>query len=288
VVVHGGGGFVRGAELTSRGPEHPDGWDDRAYLRGSQYKTDANLAARQSIYAYQHPRIDLQARVLDLAAPAPSGTVVDVGCGNGRYLAELARRGFSGRAIGVDLSLGMLEAAREHLNATAGPAPPVTLVNADATALPLRDGAADLTLAAHMLYHVPDPAEALAELRRVTRKGGRVVIALNGTDHLRELRQALATALGAGQAIQGERVRLDNGEAMARAFFTHVTRHDFVSELRIPGPAPIADYLGSMPGTHQQADPAKLIEAVVSALPATPDGYHTTIAHTGCIIAEVD
>ncbi len=49
-----------------------DPWADRAFLRGTQYKTDANLAARQSIYAYQHPRIDLAARVLDLAAPAPS------------------------------------------------------------------------------------------------------------------------------------------------------------------------------------------------------------------------
>src|SRR5712664_476607 len=94
-------------------------WDDRAFLRGTQYKTDANLAARQSIYAYQHPRIDLQARVLDLAAPASSDTIVDVGCGNGTYPAELARRGFAGRVLGVDLSLGMLTAARQRLSGIA-------------------------------------------------------------------------------------------------------------------------------------------------------------------------
>ena len=67
------------------------------FLRGTQYKTDANLAARQSIYAYQQPRVDLAARVLDLAAPAPSDTIADIGCGNGMYLAELAKRGFAGR-----------------------------------------------------------------------------------------------------------------------------------------------------------------------------------------------
>ena len=50
------------AELT-------DSWNNPAFLRDVQYRTDANLAARQSIYAYQHPRIDLQARVIDLAAP---------------------------------------------------------------------------------------------------------------------------------------------------------------------------------------------------------------------------
>ena len=73
------------AELT-------DSWNNPAFLRDVQYRTDVNLAARQSIYAYQHPRIDLPARVLDLAAPAPGATVADVGCGNGAYLAELARR----------------------------------------------------------------------------------------------------------------------------------------------------------------------------------------------------
>jgi hypothetical protein len=44
-----------------------DPWNDPAFLRDVQDRTDANLAARQSIYACQHPRIDLQARVIDLS-----------------------------------------------------------------------------------------------------------------------------------------------------------------------------------------------------------------------------
>src|SRR5689334_18707168 len=60
-------------------PEVPELWADRAFLRDVQYQTDANLAARQSIYAYQHPRLDLPARVLDLAAPRAGETVADVG-----------------------------------------------------------------------------------------------------------------------------------------------------------------------------------------------------------------
>jgi hypothetical protein len=62
------------AELT-------DSWNNPAFRRDVQYRTDVNLAARQSIYAYQCPRIDLPARVLDLAAPAAGATVADVGCG---------------------------------------------------------------------------------------------------------------------------------------------------------------------------------------------------------------
>ena len=277
-------------------------WEDREFLRGTQYKTDANLTARQSIYAYQHPRVNLQARVLDLAGPAPSDTIVDVGCGNGTYLAELARRGFAGRALGVDLSLGMLTAARGLLAAAgtsnaresanlaapaAEPMPrPVALANADATALPLRDGVADLALAPHMLYHVPEPADALRELRRVIRPRGRVVLVLNGAGHLRQLRAAVAAARGDDVKTMGERVTLDNGESLARSFFPTVTRHDFVAELRVPSPDLIADYLRSLSGTGHHAVPEDVLETVLAALPRTPEGHYVITSHAGCLIAE--
>jgi SAM-dependent methyltransferase len=279
-----------------------DPWASRSFLRGSQYKTDGNLAARQSIYAYQHPRVDLAARVLDLAAPAPSATIVDVGCGNGMYLAELARRGCVGRVLGVDLSLGMLTAARQRLHgvpkagapkaddqaapADDGATPAVGLANADATALPLRDGVADLALAPHMLYHVPEPANAVRELRRVTRPGGRVVIVLNGAGHLRQLRAALAASRGDDVGAVGERVTLDDGESLASSVFSNVTRHDFVAELRVPDPAPIADYVRSMAGTSHYADPERVIATVVATLPRSPDGHFLISTHTGCLICE--
>jgi len=274
-----------------------DRWPSRDFLRGTQYKTDANLAARQSIYAYQHPSIDLAARVLDLAAPAPAATIVDVGCGNGMYLAELASRGRGTRALGVDLSFGMLAAARERLTRT-GPvgardgsttagASAVALASADATALPLRDGVADVALAPHMLYHVPEPVAALHELRRVTRPGGRVVIVLNGASHLRQLRVAIAAARGEANPIS-ERITLDEGESLARSVFPRVTRHDFVADLRVPGPAPIADYVRSMSETSHHADPERVVAAVVATLPRSPEGHFLINSHAGCLICEVD
>ena len=308
------------AELT-------DPWNTPAFLRDVQYRTDANLAARQSIYAYQHPRIDLQARVIDLAAPAPGETVADVGCGNGAYLAELARRGFAGRVLGLDMSLGMLAAARERLISvgaatrsgearSAGSADAaassetggssetvgapetggsleavgspgeVALVAADATALPLPDGAADLTLAMHMLYHVPDPSQAVRELCRVTRPGGRVVIGLNGLDHLRQLREIVAAARGDGGWGRRDRLTLDDGEALARSFFSRVARHDFTAELRIRDPRPIEDYVRSMSGTQHGADPDRLVAAVVARLPPAPDDVLTITTHTGALICD--
>lgn len=312
-----------------------DSWNDRAYLRAAQYKTDTNLAARQSIYAYQHPRIDLPARVLDLAGPVPSGTIADVGCGNGRYLAELAWRGFPGRLLGVDLSPGMLAAVRERLAMAAEPdgspgaaaesagragggqapgsavrtaqaadravpAVHVALACGDATALPLPDRVADLTLAAHMLYHVPEPADALRELRRVTRPGGRVVIVLNGAGHLRQLRAAIAAALGDDAAARAERVTLDDGESLARSYFDQVTRHDFMAELRVPAPGPIVDYVRSLPGdraitgthgTHGSSGfdgPSQpdIAETVAAIFPKDSEGHYVITSHTGCLICQ--
>jgi len=163
----------------------------------------------------------------------------------------------------------------------------VGLLAADATALPLRDGVADLTLALHMLYHVPDPSQALRELRRVTRPGGRVIIVLNGPDHLRELRAIVAEARGDEIWGQRERLRLDGGEVLAGRYFSSVTRHDFVSELRIPDPEPVADYVRSMSGTQHRADPERLVASVLARVPAAPGAVFTVTTHTGCLICTV-
>jgi SAM-dependent methyltransferase len=152
---------------------------------------------------------------------------------------------------------------------------------ADAMALPVRDAAAGLTLAMHMLYHVPDPERAVRELRRITRPGGRVIVGLNGTDHLRELRglitQALAS-LGRPPVRPREQISLDQGEQLLRSQFASVTRHDFEGQLRVPEAEPIAAYVRS-----RVLDARPLVPAVLSALPADPELFPIT-THSGCLV----
>ena len=174
-------------------------WADRTFLRSDQYSTESKLCARQSIYAHQQPHLELAPLVLDLAIRSGDEVVVDVGCGNGAYLAELARRRHHGFVVGVDLSRGMLEAAHRAT-------PAAHLATADACALPLRDACADLALAMHMLYHVLEPARAVDEMRRVLTPGGRLVVVLNAEDHLGELGRAVRKArqeLGLGAEAFG-------------------------------------------------------------------------------------
>ncbi|MFI7677600.1 methyltransferase domain-containing protein [Actinophytocola sp. NPDC049390] len=93
--------------------------------------------------------------------------VVDVGCGGGRAVGELARLG--ARAIGVDRDPEMVAAAAARW-------PAGEFHVGDVTALPLPDASVTGYRADKVLHVVEDPAPALAEARRVLRPGGRVVL----------------------------------------------------------------------------------------------------------------
>lgn len=249
-------------------------WTDRSRLRSVQYRTDANLSARQSLYRFQQPPVDLPSLALGLAALNGGEAVTDIGCGNGAYLAELTRRRHTGVLLGVDLSVGMLHAARSR-------APEAILAAGDAAALPLRNAVSDLTLAAHMLYHLPEPAAAVRELRRITRPGGQVLVVLNGTDHLRELRDLSTAAIG-GPPSSPDRLRLDDGERLLATEFTSVVRHDYTSELLIPGPQPVEDYVRSMNFTRAQPDLTAFAAAVARL--TSGSGTFRVQTHTGCLV----
>jgi SAM-dependent methyltransferase len=143
---------------------------------------------------------------------------------------------------------------------------------------------ADLTLAMHMLYHVPDPVLAVRELRRVTRPGGRVIVGLNGADHMQELRAIVAAARGADPASLFGRIRLEDGQALLRTVFASVTRHDFIAELRVPGPEPVADYVRSMSRTQAHVDPEQFVAEVLSRLPNGPGSLFRITMHSGCLV----
>ena len=108
-------------------------------------------------------------KAVETAAPRRGDLALDVGCGTGRALPALAAAvGPDGRVIGIDCTPEMLAAARTRKCAE--------LILADCRRLPLPDAAAGVVFAAGLLHHLPDPAAGLAELARVTRPGGRLVL----------------------------------------------------------------------------------------------------------------
>jgi len=100
----------------------------------------------------------------------PTMTVADLGCGTGAVseaLAPVVRQVFA-----VDGSQGMLDAAGDRLRRFDN----VEVRRGELEALPLEDAAADAATLILVLHHVPDPAEALREVARILRPGGRLLI----------------------------------------------------------------------------------------------------------------
>jgi ubiquinone/menaquinone biosynthesis C-methylase UbiE len=132
----------------------------RATWAGGDYATLAERIA------------DVGQRVVETAAPGPGMEVLDVACGAGNATIPAARAG--ARVTGLDLTPEMLEAARTKAEAEGLQ---VSLVEGDAEALPFEEDSFDLVLSVFGHMFAPRHEQAAAEMARVTRPGGRIVIA---------------------------------------------------------------------------------------------------------------
>lgn len=111
--------------------------------------------------------------------PVEGRIVMEIGAGSGRDLVELAKRG--ARGIVLDYSPSSLALVRK---VAAAQGVPVMLVQADATRMPFRDGAIDVSFHQGLLEHFRDPVPLLRENARVTAPGGRMVVDVPQTFHL--------------------------------------------------------------------------------------------------------
>jgi SAM-dependent methyltransferase len=137
----------------------PPGYVDPAYLDAA-----ARLAAGGKRLSYARMHI------------APGAAVLDVGCGPATDTLPLAALvGPAGRVAGVDQDAAMVAEAERRAQA-AGLGERVEHRQADAAALPFDTGAFDAVRCERLFMHLRQPEQALAEMMRVARPGGRVVV----------------------------------------------------------------------------------------------------------------
>ncbi|GAB4056477.1 class I SAM-dependent methyltransferase [Catellatospora paridis] len=241
----------------------------------SQYATTTgNLTARIALHAYG---TNPQNWFAWLGERLPlRGDVLEVGAGTGKLWTHVDH-------AGLDLTLTDFSPAMcEQLRTVPG----THVRQCDATELPFADASFDAVVANHMLYHLDDPAAALREFRRVLRPGGKVAVAVNGSDHLAEL-NTLGPAIGRPEltlhATQND-FTAQTGPAYLADHFTGVTVERYHCDLDVPAAEPILAYLASLAGeplTREQRSAARdLVQTRIDA----EGGFHVR-KHTVLITA---
>ena len=132
------------------------------------------------IHSDEEPlRLERQAQLYGTAddlrflAPGPSDRVLDAGCGSGSMTRAIARAQPNGEALGLDRELKYIDFARRKAKSE-------QIENAifevgDVLSIPFPDGTFDLLWSKHLLQWFAQRRQALAEFKRVTRPGGRIV-----------------------------------------------------------------------------------------------------------------
>jgi ubiquinone/menaquinone biosynthesis C-methylase UbiE len=186
-----------------------------------------------------NPLVALDRRhTVDLLGPRPGEHILDAGCGTGGNLRRLVHVG--SRAVGVDLSRGMLRVARRALG-------DVWLAQADlAGELPVRAGGFDAVLCALVGEHLPQPVSFFRQARRALHAGGRLIFSV--------FHPAMAAAgAEANFQHQGVEYRLgahrhsvgDYLQALDDAGFGQMRAHEFRGDAALAAAVPAgARYLG--------------------------------------------
>ena len=170
--------------------------------------------------------------------------VLECGCGTGLILERI--REHARRAVGIDLSPGMLELARAR---------GLEVEEGSVTALPFEDASFDVTCSFKVLAHVPDIGRALAEMARVTRPGGVMLAEFYNPWSLRGLAKRLGPAGKISDRTRESAVytRFDSPRVLPK-ILPPGTRLETARGIRIVTPAAVAMRVPGLSGMLRAAE----------------------------------
>ncbi len=226
-------------------------WSNQSYLLTQQYNNAQKLGSRIQIHErFSVNKYDWQRWVFDHFKMPSQGNVLEIGCGPGMlWLKNADRIPEQWNVTLSDFSAGMLQEAQNNLQNIPHP---FTFQIIDAQSIPFADQHFDLVVANHMLYHVPDRAKALAEIRRVLKSGGHFFAATNGKHHMQEIRElifgfdpSLVTKWDIASPASLNGFRLENGSEELSTHFSTVTLHMYEDGLVVTEAGPVVAYIRS-------------------------------------------
>lgn len=219
-----------------------------------QYGDSRKLAARARLHNYTVADVPWFAWVARQLPFKAGDRVLDIGCGPGWFWAAVADTLPEELEMTLaDLSPGMVEEAVERCRSL--PFKSVAGRQAEAADLPFDDGTFDAVIAMHMLYHVADPAAAIAEIHRVLRPGGFLAVTTNGAGNMRALYELTAVFGSAPSEPVAAVFGFDTAERLMRAQFGNVAKSQHPATLRITDPEDVFLALTSYPPGENASRP---------------------------------
>jgi SAM-dependent methyltransferase len=261
---------------------------DAAYFKEEQYRDSSNLTPRWILHEeYSTASVPWFEWVALQVEWQRGAQVLEMGCGPGlfweRAQAILPRL----HVTLTDLSRGMVDEALARTR-TVGHHFSINAAVVDAQSVPFDDGAFDVVLADHMLYHVPDPRRAVAEAARVLVPGGVFIAGTNGPRHLHELMRIRTGVFGGVASTESHAAIFgpENGLAMLRECFDSVVWVPYPDELACTNPADVLAYLTSFPPA-QGASPEERheLEDAIDGVFDAGDGVFRITKESGVFVA---
>ena len=228
---------------------------DQQYLTTDQYKDASNLDARLEIHKrFSTNRYGWFNWVFDTLVKLPeNANVLELGSGSGALWSNIADRIPENWNITLsDLSQGMLDAAWRNLVVTGRN---FKFEQIDAQSIPYKDETFDIVVANHMIYHIPDRAKALSEIKRVLKTGGHLIATTVGDNHMQEITDWLRR-IGKDHDFSPFvfSFTLENAKEQLEEFFSGVTLSRYEDTLNITEIEPLMAYLRSAIRTSEVSE----------------------------------
>ena len=260
---------------------------DSKYLLTEQYQDAANLQTRISLHKkFSTNTYGWFPWVFDHFDLPPTCKILELGCGPGDiWLENMARIPAGWQLTLSDFSPGMLEQTRRHLH---NQPHAFTFERINAQSIPYDDNEFDAVIANHMLYHVPDRARALSEIRRVLKPGRYLTATTVGAGHMQEL-PTLLHKFDPDLSIEFQNTivefTLENGGSQLEACFSSVTLQRYNDELVITEASPLVDYIMSGFGLNATSDKREALFEFIAAEMEQHDGIFRITKDSGIFIA---
>lgn len=220
------------------------------HLKTQQYNSADKLSAR--IHLHQNYSTTVESPIsitfdLMLEYLPQKVKILELGTGRGDLWKENAHRIPDDWDMTLtDLSAGMIADQKTFLGDLAER---MTYEVVNAVEIPYPDNSFNAVLANYMLYHVPDRAKAIAEIRRVLKPDGVLFASTNGENHMKRmhvLAQQVEEIKEVTKTWLAQTFSLQNGTAQLMQEFTDIRLRRFNNNLWVPEAQPIIDYIASM------------------------------------------